>query len=310
MASVRSARTVSSQGPSRDSFAAADWALLAGVAVTWGASFLLIKIGGEGLRPPLLATLRLAFGAVTLAVMPAARRPVPRRAWPAIALLGLTWMAVPFVLFPLAEQRIGSSLADMLNAAAPLFTATIAALWWGRVPRSRQRLGLTAGLAGVVAICWPSLRHTQGTAAGVGLVLLATLLYGVAFNLAAPLQARYGALPVIWRAEAVALVVLAPFGIAAAPSSSFGWPSLLAAAALGCLGTAAAFAAFATLAGRAGPTRASVTVYFVPAVAIALGAARGEPVIAAGLFGTALVIAGAYATSREAPEQSQKFTQP
>jgi drug/metabolite transporter (DMT)-like permease len=46
-------------------------------------------------------------------------------------------------------------------------------------------------------------------------------------------------------------------------------------------------------------------VYFVPAVAIALGAAvRGEPVTAAGLFGIALVIAGAYVTSG-APEHSQ-----
>jgi hypothetical protein len=138
--------------------------------------------------------------------------------------------------------------------------------------------------------------------AGVGLVVLATVLYGVAFNLAAPLEARYGALPVIWRAELVALVALAPLGIAAAPSSSFGWPSLLAVAALGCLGTAAAFAAFATLAGRAGPTRASVTVYFVPAVAITLGAAvGGEPLTAADLLGTALVLAGAYATSRGKP---------
>lgn len=186
----------------------------------------------------------------------------------------------------------------MLNAAAPLFTDAIAALGWRQVPGPRQRLGLLVGFAGVVVICWPELRHAHATVAGAGQVLAATLLYGVAFNLAAPLEARYGALPVIWRAEAVALAVLAPFGTAAASTSSLSWRSLLAVAALGCLGTAAAFAAFATLAGRTGPTRASVTVYFVPAVAIALGAAvRGEPIIAADLFGTALVLAGAYATS-------------
>lgn len=100
MASVRWIRIAGSPGPSHDGFAAGDWALLAGVAVTWGASFLLIKIGVEALRPPLVAMLRLAFGAGALAALPAARRPVPRSAWPAIALLGLTWMAIPFVLSP------------------------------------------------------------------------------------------------------------------------------------------------------------------------------------------------------------------
>ena len=301
MASVRTAQAVGSEGSSHGGFTAGDWALLASVAVAWGASFLFIKIGVEGLGPGLVAVLRLAFGVITLAVLPAARRPVPRSAWPPIALLGVTWMAIPFVLFPLAEEQVGSSLAGMLNAAAPLFTAAIGALVWRRIPGRRQRLGLAAGFAGVVVICWPSLRYAHATT-GVGLVLAATVLYGVAFNLAAPLQSRYGALPVIWRAELAALAVVAPFGIAAVPSSSFAWPSLLAVAALGCLGTGAAFAAFTTLAGRAGPSRASVTIYFVPAVAIALGAAvRGEPITAAGLAGTALVLAGAYQTSRGEP---------
>jgi drug/metabolite transporter (DMT)-like permease len=74
---------------------------------------------------------------------------------------------------------------------------------------------------------------------------------------------------------------------------------LLTVAVLGCLGTAAAFAAFAALAGRAGATRASVTVYFVPAVAVALGAAlRGEPITPAAIAGTALVLAGARMVGR------------
>jgi drug/metabolite transporter (DMT)-like permease len=130
-------------------------------------------------------------------------------------------------------------------------------------------------------------------------VLAATLLYGVAFNLAGPLQRRHGALPVIWRAELVALALLLPSGLAAVPGSEFAWSSLAALVALGCLGTALAFAAFTTLAGRAGSTRASVTVYFLPPVAVGLGAlVRDEPIAAASLLGTVLVVAGAYLVSR------------
>lgn len=109
-------------------FSGADWALLVAVAAMWDSSFLFIDIGVDHLAPELVALLRLAFGAATLAFVPAARRRVPRTAWPAIALLGAVWMAVPFVLFAVAQQSIDSSLAGMLNGAAPLFTAIVAGL--------------------------------------------------------------------------------------------------------------------------------------------------------------------------------------
>lgn len=280
-------------------FTGADWALLVAVAAMWGSSFLLIDIGVEHFAPELVALLRVAFGAATLAVVPAARRRVARAAWPAIALLGLVWMAAPFVLFGIAEQTIDSSLAGMLNGAAPLFTAIVAGVVARRLPSRRRAAGLAVGLAGVVAISWPSVQDAQATAAGAGLVVLATVLYGVAFNLAAPLQRDHGALPVVWRAQLFALALLAPFGLAAVPGSTFAWSSLLAVAVLGCLGTAVAFVAFTTLAGRVGSTRASVSVYFVPAVAIALGAVfRDETIAAISLVGTVLVTGGAYLTSR------------
>ena len=56
---------------------------------------------------------------------------------------------------------------------------------------------------------------------------------------------------------------------------------------------------FVSLIGSVGPTRGAVTLYFVPVVAIALGVTlRDEPLHAAALLGTALVLGGAYLTSR------------
>jgi drug/metabolite transporter (DMT)-like permease len=265
----------------------------------WGSSFLFIDIGVDHFAPELVAFLRIGFGAATLAVIGAARAPVPRESWPAIALLGAAWMAVPFVLFAVAQQSIDSSLAGMLNGSAPLFTALVAGLAARQLPSGRRAVGLAIGLAGVVAISWPSIQDADATAAGAGLVLLATLLYGIAFNLAAPLERRHGALPVIWRAQLLALALVAPLGLAAVPDSDFAWSSLLAVAVLGSFGTAIAFVAFTTLVGRVGSTRASVTVYFLPVVAIALGALfRDETIAAISLLGTLLVIAGAYVSSR------------
>src|SRR5678810_655246 len=41
----------------------------------------------------------------------------------------------------------------------------------------------------------------------------ALVSYGFALNIARPVQQRQGALPVIWRAQAVALVLTAPLGL-------------------------------------------------------------------------------------------------
>jgi drug/metabolite transporter (DMT)-like permease len=210
-------------------------------------------------------------------------------------------MAIPFVCFAVAQQWIDSSLAGMINAATPLFVALVAAGAVRQLPSGLQATGLLVGFTGVVAISLPSIGEGSN-ALGIALVLLAAFLYGFAFNIAAPLQRRHGALPVIWRAQLVAVVLVLPFAVVSATESSFGWDSLLAVVALGSLGTGLAFYWFTTLIGRVGSTRGSVAIYLVPVVAIVLGAALlDETIHAAAVLGTALVVAGAYITSRPRP---------
>ena len=282
-------------------FATPEWLMLAGVALTWGASFLFIDIGLDHFAPTLVAFGRIAFGALALSTIPAARQPVPRSEWPLIAAMGVTWMAIPFVCFAVAQQWIDSSLAAMINAATPLFVAVVAAGAVRQLPSRYQAVGLVVGFAGVVAISLPSV-GSGSNALGVGLVLLAAILYGFAFNIAAPLQRRHGALPVILRAQLVAVVLVLPAAVVGATESTFGWGSLLAVVALGALGTGLAFYWFTTLIGRVGSTRGSVAIYLVPVVAIVLGATlNDESVHAAAVIGTVLVIAGAYITSRPRP---------
>lgn len=288
-------------GPRGPGFAPLDWALLAATAIAWGASFLFIEIGLDHLSPGAVAFLRVFFGAATLAVIPAARGAVSSSDLPQVALLGLVWMAVPFLLFPIAQQSIDSSLAGMINASAPLFTALVAAVVVRRLPTRVQTLGLVIGLFGVVAISAPSIEGGS-SAGGVLLAALATFLYGCAFNLAGPLQQRNGAVAVIWRAQLVALVALAPAGAVGLAGSEFAWSSLLAMFVLGSVGTGAAFVWFTTLAGRVGPTRSSITTYFLPVIAIVLGALfLDESIHPEALLGTALVLIGAYLASRAGP---------
>ena len=279
-------------------FATRDWLMLGGTALMWGGSFLFMDIGLDHFAPPLIAFGRIALGAATLSLLPAAREPLPRAAWPRVAVLGITWMAIPFLLLAVAQQWIDSGLAGMINATTPLFTVLMGALLIQSLPSRVQGAGLALGFLGVVAISIPSVEGGSHLA-GVALVLCAATLYGVAFNIAAPLQAEHGPLPVTRGAMIVAAAALVPAAVLGAIDSSFGWSSLLAVIALGTLGTGVAFVWFTALIGRVGPSRAAVSIYVVPVVAVALGAiVRDERVHVAALAGTAMVLAGAWLTSR------------
>lgn len=279
-------------------FQALDWALVAIAAPMWGSSFLLIKIGVQDVPPTTVAWLRLAFGAAALALIPAARKPLRRpRDWGQVGVLGAVWMAVPFVLFPLGEQTIPSALAGMINGAAPIFTAAIGALWFRNRLSPRLAAGLVVGFLGVVVVTLPA---AGGPAAlmGVLLVGLATLLYGVAFNIADPVEERNGPLPVIWRVEIVALVLTTPTGVIGLADSTPTLVGVIALVVLGAVSTGFAFACFAVLIGRVGATRASVTVYLVPVVAVLLGAGLADETVSPlSLLGIGLVLLGAYLAS-------------
>ncbi|MBK5221648.1 MAG: DMT family transporter [Acidimicrobiia bacterium] len=294
---ARLPRTAS--GTHSGAFTAPDWGLLLSCALIWGASFYFMEIGLRALEPGVITFLRVVFGALALGVLPASRTAVDREDWPRLVLLGGIWMALPFTMFPLAQQWINSSLTGMLNAAMPVMTALVTLAMARRLPARTQATGLAVGLAGIVAIGWDGLNEGGSSALGVGLVLVAVSSYAVSINLAVPLQQRYGSLPILVRIQLVAMVLTSPFAVAGLGASSFEIGPVMSVVALGVFGTGLAFAAMGTLVGRVGATRGSISTYLVPIVSISLGAVLlDEAMHAAALFGTALVLAGAWLVTR------------
>jgi drug/metabolite transporter (DMT)-like permease len=284
-----------------------DWLLLIVPGVIWGASFLFIAQGLESIGPYGLTFVRILVGFVTLSLIPAARRPVERSDRTRIGWLGLVWFALPLSMFPLAEQHVSSALTGMLNGANPLFTALVAAVLARRMPSREIALGLAIGLLGAVLIAWPTMHEGHSSTSGVALILLALTSYGVALNVARPLQQRNGALPVIWRAQAVALVLTAPLGIPELLAARWTPSALLALLALGALGTAVAFVLVAIAAGRLGATRASATAFLIPPVALVLGiAVRGEHVAPLSVLGAAVCVSGAWLLRRAQSETATR----
>jgi drug/metabolite transporter (DMT)-like permease len=283
----------------REPFAPLDWLLFAAMGLIWGSSFLLIKVALGAFHPGLITWARVGLGAVALAFLPGARTPLARGDRRSVVLLSVVWVAIPFTLFPLAEEHINSAVTGLLNGATPFFTGLIGALWFHRTPRGPQRWGIAVGFLGIALVSLGTSVDGGTAVVGVVMVLAATLCYGFATNMAYPLQQRYGSVAVMAKMLALATLWTTPFGILGLGRSEFAWDAALAVLALGVIGTGFAFVFMATLVGRVGGPRASFITYLIPVVSLALGVVfLDETVAAVALWGVVLVMAGAVLASR------------
>jgi drug/metabolite transporter (DMT)-like permease len=283
----------------------ADWLLVATPGVIWGASFLFIAEGLRAIAPNGVSFIRIAIGFATLSFFPAARKPIDRLAWPGILALSVLWFAFPLSMFPFAEQRVSSALTGMLNATTPIFVTIVAAALARKVPSTRILVGLLTGIAGSVLIALPSFSEGKSSAFGIALIVVACMSYGFALNVARPLQVRYGALPVIWRALGCAVLMTAPLGVIEIPRAHWSLLPVLSLLALGAFGTSIANVILTVAAGRVGAIQASGATFLMPPVALLLGVwLRHEHVALLSIIGGAVCLAGAWMIRPRAQAQA------
>lgn len=292
----------STQAENDGNFALADWALFFGVSLIWGSSFLLIAEALEGLVPGTVTLGRVGFGAITLWTIRAVRPSQPRiepEDRGRLFLLSLLWVAFPFTLFPLAQQYINSAVTGLLNGATPVFAGLVSALLYKVVPKGVQLAGIVVGFIGVVLISLGSAGGGSSELLGVLMVLGATLCYGFAINLAAPLQRKYGAVVTMSGVLGLATFEVLPFGLWNIGDNDWLLGPILAVVFLGAVGTGLAYWIMAALVGRVGPVRASFITYLIPVVSLILGVTiRSDEVRVLALIGAALTIGGALLASR------------
>jgi drug/metabolite transporter (DMT)-like permease len=295
--------TVATTAHSR--FGLAEVGISAVLAITWGSSFLLIAIAIKYVDPAVVPFGRSLTGAAALALLPSARHLIPVREWPRLILLGLIWMALPFWLFPLAEQTVASSVAGMMNGGLPVVMATVTAVWVSRMPSRQRVIAILLGFIGIVVVALPSIiaetDSGESIADGLGILYLALALlcYALGANIARPLQAKYSPARLFLHVQVAAALWTLPVSIGGIGDSRFAWSALLAIVVLGVMGTGVAFVAFGTLLQRTGITRAMIPTYFTPIVGLVLGVALNDEDLAIiSVAGMAIVIVSAWMTSK------------
>src|SRR6202012_6258524 len=163
------------------------------LAALRGASFLFIRVGVTDFGVAPLMALRFGIGAIFLAIVLIARRPLRQsarvlrtRALP-LLVVGILNSAAPFCLFAYAELTLPAGVTSVINATAPLWGARVAFLWLKDKLNALRSIGLAIGFLGVLMLVWDQIAAPAGgsvssttTALAAAAALGATLLYGIA----------------------------------------------------------------------------------------------------------------------------------
>jgi drug/metabolite transporter (DMT)-like permease len=272
-------------------------AMLIGLALIWGASFMFIKVAVRELTPATLILGRLGLAALTLAIVVpfaiGARTTLAelRANWRWLSVVALVNTAIPFWLLSWGETRIDSGLASIMQAAVPIFNAVIAFGFFREVRVTGIRLaGVAVGFVGVALLVSA---QPHGKVLGALAVVGMALCYGVGGLLAGRHLPSVSPLVVALGTTAVAATVALPAGVLQAPHHDPGWKVILSVVALGIPGTAIAYLLFFGMVSGVGAAFASLVTYLVPPIALAYGAVfLGERFGAAAFGGLALILGG------------------
>ncbi|GAB3575528.1 DMT family transporter [Leifsonia lichenia] len=277
------------------------------MGLVWGASFLFMKVGLEGVSFGQVVWARLVFGAITLAVIAIITRSrLPREpvVWLHFLVVALTYCVIPYLLFAWAEQYVSSSLASIYNAVTPITTAILVTVAFRVEKLNRdQVLGVAIGVLGVVIVVGPwQIAALSGSVWGQLACLGAVTCYGFSFGYIRRFIS-HRAMPATTIAvmnigvAAVVMLLLTPV-IAWGPIT-FSWPVLLSLLALGALGTGVVYIWNMNVLRAWGPTATSGVTYVTPVVGVALGIlVLGETLSWNEPVGALVVIAGILLTQQ------------
>ncbi|VAW15287.1 Permease of the drug/metabolite transporter (DMT) superfamily [hydrothermal vent metagenome] len=275
-----------------------DWLWIFLLGIIWGFSFPFNALLLRELGPLWVSAGRVGVGAIgSWVILLALKKTIPTDPGLLlrIVLLGIVTYAIPFALFPLAQQHLSAGVAAIINAMTPITTVIVSHLWVGGEKISWPKaLGVGAGFAGVAILALPALQAggvSELWAIGAG--LLATLCYATSLNYTKSMQKidpTVLATLALSGAAIFASIIALLFDGTPTITKSETWISLLG---IGLISTMFAFQIMYRMLPRVGPTNFTVTTFIAPISAIILSVSLlGEQIQITQIFGMLAIFTG------------------
>lgn len=280
-----------------------NWLIFIALSITWGSSFILMKVGLETLTEYQVASLRIVFAGLVL--LPITYRHIRKIAFQKMGwvfLSGVLGSLLPAYLFCIAETRIDSAVAGTLNALTPIFAILAGFIIFKHAFERKKILGILIAFAGCIFLMFSKGIKTDVHVGYSLIIVLATVLYGINANLVKKYLYDVGSLKTVaiglsLCAVPAFLVLLFTgyFGIFLQP---YTYQSTLASAVLGIVGSAAANILYYMLIKRAGVLFSSMVTYGIPVVAMFWGWVAHEEIGWKQILSLIVILAGVYVANR------------
>lgn len=273
----------------------------------------MVPVGDETVMGPYqVGSLRIFFAGLVL--MPIALRHLKYLKtevfwW--LLLVGTAGNLIPALLFTLAETKINSSLAGVLNMGTSFFVVLIGVVIYKSKPSRAQLAGLILGAFGLYQILKVQLDFESGTLLYASFVLVATFCYGVGLttikfklNTVSPVVITslsffiitFPALAIGLYTDAFTPIMNHPDGL-----TSLGYLIVLSV-----LGTAFAVFIFTKLVSISSHIFATGVTYLIPVVAVFIGQFTGEKFDLYNLIWVAVILIGVYLMNKKRASVANK----
>lgn len=284
--------------------------LLILLALIWGTSFILIKKSVEVFSPYQVGALRVGLAGLVLMVfgIPAMRK-LDRKTlfWAAVG--GCLGNFIPMFLFPMAEVKVSSSVAGILNSLVPIFTLLFGFLIFKTKSSKIQVMGAIIGFMGANI-----LMYFSGDNAGNSnfkyalLIVLATISYALSGLVVKEKLNHIKSLDLsstvftIWFFPSLIILFFTNF-FTEFIGTREQWHGLGYVTILAMMGTAMAMILFYKLIQKTTVVFASSVTYLMPVIAVMWGILAGEKFNFWFVIGGGLIFIGVYLI-REKPKFS------
>ena len=102
------------------------WIILAVLSLIWGSSFILIKKSLEHFSPYQVGALRVLISGILLSPIAILNwKNFPRKQLKWLLIAAFAGNFIPMFLFPIAETKVSSSIAGIMNSMMPIFTIIV-----------------------------------------------------------------------------------------------------------------------------------------------------------------------------------------
>lgn len=264
----------------------------------FGSAFALNKIAVEYFSPIQVSALRAVIATLAMTgfvLLVKIKIPVSVRHLLIYFFLGTLTVALPFIAIAWSQSYIDSALGGVIFASMPLCTLLLAPVFLkNNFPTGKQLLGSFIGMAGVaVAATEGKLSPDATLLIGGGMTMFAVICYTLGgifvkrYDDIDPRAMTFGQLAIAM----ITLCIVAAFtdGVSNFPTVSAPYIALVV---LGIFCTAVPMTSIFLLITREGPASASLTSFFVPFVAIGIGAVLMSESLPLSLIGGCIMVVG------------------